>query len=511
MVVEAASPILEVKNVSKTFDGVVHALRGVSLAVRRHEMVGVVGENGAGKTTLMKILVGVHAPDGGELMYRGNAIEFPANPREAAGKGISIVYQERGVVPSLKVYQFLFLGHERVHSGRFLLRTGRMKADAARILEEFHVDCAVDSYMYELPLATRKMIEIAKAVLSIRLEQGGNDAQSVIILDEPTAPLSIEERHELMRSISVLKKTTSFIFVTHIMQEVMEFMDRVVVLRDGELVGHYDMSTDRVTEDDLARVIMGKEAMRSLPAKRAPAATRHETAISADRLTRRGCYYDISFDIGRGECVGIYGPAGCGKSELVKSIAGLMSFESGRLKMNGAVVGNRESPHKRLARGLGYFSGETPSQLFFEWSIAKNVSILNISRIVRSFLHVISFDREKRMAERILEALQIKASDINTEVYALSGGSKQKVTVGKWFERKPDILLLEDPTIGIDVGSRLEIYGTLMELKAQGVSMILVGDDPKEYYALCDRVILLKQGHILDRVTSEGFKKVMEA
>jgi ribose transport system ATP-binding protein len=218
MVNKTGAPILRVKNVSKTFGGVVCALDDVGLEVYPNEIVGVVGENGAGKTTLMKILVGIHAPDRGEWEHNGVVVPFPRNPKEAARKGISIVYQEKGVIPSIKAYQFLFLGNEEKHERRWGLQIGKMKQHAREILEEFHVQCNIEDFMYDLPLSTQKMVEICKAVLRIRLEQNRDTTDSVIILDEPTAPLTLEERRGMLSEILRMKSNTSFVYVTHIMQ-----------------------------------------------------------------------------------------------------------------------------------------------------------------------------------------------------------------------------------------------------------------------------------------------------
>lgn len=504
------SPILEVKNVHKRF-GAVQALADVSLEVRPNEIVGVVGENGAGKTTLMKVLVGVHAPDDGEWFSHGERVPFPAHPKEAAQRGLSIVYQEKGVIPSLRIYQFLFLGHEERYIGPWGLLTDRMKAHAREILDEFEIRCDVGKFMYELPLAVQKMVEIAKAILNIRLEQGEHRTESVIILDEPTAPLTIEQRKELLHDIAGMKQNCSFVFVTHIMQEVMECMDRVYVLRDGRLVRQYDMAAESVSEEDLTRVIIGKEPLPSgrtgepgtEPADR-------ETVLSLSGLTRKGSFYDVSFELHRGECLGILGPAGSGKSELVRSVAGILGFDSGVLSVNGRAARPREPVHVRLSRGIGYFSGDTDRELLHDWPIRKNISLLNTSRIVGGPLRTIRFSAERTMAQAIMQKLRIKAPGVNTVIATLSGGSKQKVTVGKWFERGPAILLVEDPTKGIDVGSRADIYETTLEMKARGISMILVSDDAKEYLALCDRIVVMRQGRTTEIISRAKFKEVVE-
>jgi ABC-type sugar transport system ATPase subunit len=500
-----ASPLLEVRGVTKTFDGAVRALDHVSLAIKKNEIVGVVGENGAGKSTLMKVLVGVYRPDQGELYYRGERVPFPKDPKEAAKRGISIVYQEKGVIPQLRVYQFLLLGQEEQFVRASMLQIRHMKETARQIVEELHVGCDIDTPMYELSLATQKMVEIARAILSVRLAHGDQDITSIVILDEPTAPLTIEERRKLFGDLLVMKKNSSFVFVSHIIPEVMEFTDSVHVLRDGRLVARYDLSKERITEAEFFRAIVGKESSFSSLGSGAERAVSEKAVLTAKGLTRKGSYYDVSFELHRGECIGLFGPAGSGKTEVMDTIAGIIGFEKGELEVKGRKVHPNELPHLRLSRGIGYFSGETGKELFLNWPIAKNISIVNMKKILRKFVPVISFGAERRMAQRIVEQLRIKTQSVRTDCYALSGGSKQKVSVGKWLERSPDVLLLEDPTIGIDVGARNDIYEITLAMKSRGIAMILVSDDPKEYSTLCDRILFIKDGRIQKALTPQEF------
>ncbi len=511
--------LLIAKNISKTFDNVVRALDGVTIDVRRNEVLSVVGENGAGKSTLMKILVGVYQPDSGELYYEGEKIPFPKNPMEALERGISIVYQERGVIPHLKVYQFLFLGLE----GKFT-RLGRLQLEkiigiAKSVFDELGVKCDLGSYMYELPLSTQKMVEIARAILSIRLAVGDSEASKItpiIILDEPTAPLSIEERDEFFQYILNLKKNNSFIFVSHIIPEVMKFSDRIYVLRDGKLVAYHDLSTEKVTEDQLFREIVGRVSyyeLYSVHEYGKAEAENRPIILSVQNLTKKGYYSNITFGVREGECVGLFGPAGCGKSEIAKTLYGEISADSGKIIVDGKEVKIKSEPHVRLRVGIGYFSGETGKELFLYWPIRKNISIVNFEKIVRKpfkIASVISFKAEKELADRMIKKLRIRAPSVETECYSLSGGNKQKVSVGKWLEKSPKILILEDPTIGIDVGAREDIYEVLLEMKKKGVAMILVSDDPKEYAILCDKIILLREGTIQKVYDNGEFRRVME-
>lgn len=502
--------IMEIKGVSKTFNGVVHALDNVSISIGKNEIIGVVGENGAGKSTLMKIMVGVFPPDSGEWYMHGERVPFPRNPHEAAKRGISIVYQEKGVVLCLKVYQFLFLGYEEKYVNFTRLNINKMKKDAARMLEELHINCSVESFMYELSLTIQKMVEIAKAIMIVRLEQEDNNATSVIILDEPTAPLSIEERQDLFKSIMEMKKNASFIFVSHIIPEVMKFTDRIQVLRDGKTVALYDLSREKITEEDLFKAIVGKGSIEQSYKSGVKKEITGEIVLSTENLTKKGYYYDVSFNLRKGECLGIFGPAGSGKSEIINTIAGIMSFDQGKLTIKGQNAKAKEAPHGRLSRGIGYFSGETGKELFLNWPITKNISIVNLKKILRKFLKIINFNSERRLAEKVVKNLNIKTPGVNTDLYSLSGGSKQKVSVGKWFEKSPDILLLEDPTIGIDVGARNDIYEATMIMKEKGISMILVSDDPKEYSILCDKILFINEGKIKKVLNPEEFKEVLE-
>lgn len=501
-------PIIEIKNASKTFNGVVRALDNVSIAVNKSEFVGVVGENGAGKSTLMKIMVGVYPPDSGEWYYKGEKTCFPRDPKEAAKMGVAIVYQEKGVVPALKVYQYLFLGREDKFIKCTKLQVKKMKEVAGEILREFSIDCGVEQFMYELPLSTQKMIEIARAVLGLRLEHG-DSVESVIILDEPTAPLTIEERKGLFESLLKLKKNISFVFVSHIMHEVLEFCDRMYVLRDGKLVGEYNFAEEKLTEEDLFRVIVGKESVEE-EFKAAKPLEKKEKVLTIENLCKNGCYYDFSLDLHQGECIGIFGPAGSGKKEIIKTIAGLERYDHGNLEFKGEKLRAAEPFHIRFKKGIGYFSGETDKQLVLNWPIKKNISLANIGKILRKRSRLLSFKAEKQMAENIFGKFRIKAPNISVECRSLSGGNKQKVSVGKWFERCPNLLLLEDPTIGIDVGAREDIYEATYEMKEKGVAMILVSDDPKEYARLCDRVMFIRGGRVYRTLSNKEFKEAME-
>lgn len=510
-------PLLEAKNISKTFNGVVRALDNVSIKIHEKEIVSVVGENGAGKSTLMKILVGVYSPDSGELYYRGVKVPFPKNPLESLQRGISIVYQEKGVIPHLKVYQYLFFGLEDyfVKFGR--LDLGRIFNLTRSIFEELKINVDINKYMYELPLSTRKLIEIARAILCVRCVAGeranSSDFNPIIILDEPTAPLSIEERNELLAHLAEMKKNASFIFVSHIIPEVIAFSDRVYVLRDGKVIAAHNLREEKVDEETLFREIVGREISRYLIPHTVlkEELEKRPVVLSVRNLTKKGYYTNITFDLRKGECLGIFGPAGSGKSEIAKSIYGIISPDSGEIFFHGRPMKLKEDPGVRLSRGIGYFSGETGKELFLYWPIRKNLSIINFEKVSKGpFKAILSLTAEKSLAEKLMRMLRIKAASPEVECYSLSGGNKQKVSVAKWLEKMPEILVLEDPTMGIDVGSREEIYEVLLDMKKNGMSMILVSDDPKEYILLCDKVMYIIGGVQQGIYTIEEFKEMIE-
>lgn len=267
-----------------------------------------------------------------------------------------------------------------------------------------------------------------------------------------------------------------------------------------------------MTEEDLFKAIVGRKSSEYISkSEEDKEAASEEVVLTSKNLTKNGHYYDISFDLHRGECVGFFGPAGSGKSKIIRTIAGILSFDEGDLILKDQKLKADELPYGRLGRGIGYFSGETGKELFLNWPIVKNISIVNMEKVVREFIPVINFRAERKMAEEIMHKLEITAPNVNTDCYSLSGGNKQKVSVGKWLEREPDILLLDDPTIGIDVGAREDIYEVLSEMKREGISMILVSDDPKEYSILCEKIMSVREGRIQKVFGPQEFREVIAA
>ncbi|NMA71921.1 MAG: sugar ABC transporter ATP-binding protein, partial [Firmicutes bacterium] len=448
----AAGPVLEARNVSKTFDGTIRALQNVSVTINEGEIVGVLGENGAGKSTLMKILGGVYPPDEGTWIYRGQEEPFPTDPAEAAERGIAVVHQERGIVPALKVFEYLFLGHEELkHAGARIMDAAAMREQSAALLDEFGIDVDADAFLYDVPPAAQKMIEIARAVALIRRKKSSPERYPIVILDEPTAPLSPEERELLFGYLERLKARSSFVLVTHNLGEVIRLCDRVYVLRDGQEVAAYSIQEDQVTERDLITAVAGAKASEILAEPGSTCPPDAEVILEVRNLSRARAYTDISFQLREGECVGLYGPKGCGKAEVLRTLAGLLPFDEGSLLIQGQAARASEGVPTRLRKGVGYFTGEFERELFFNLPVAANVSIINMSKIAQR-LGFLNLRHEQEMAHRVIERLRVKAAHPRGSCRPLSGGNKQKVSLGRWLERRPKILLLENPTIGVDVG-----------------------------------------------------------
>ena len=505
----AAGPVLEARNVSKTFDGTIRALQNVSVTINEGEIVGVLGENGAGKSTLMKILGGVYPPDEGTWIYRGEEEPFPTDPAEAAERGIAVVHQERGIVPALKVFEYLFLGHEELkHAGARIMDTAAMREQSAALLDEFGIDVDADAFLYDVPPAAQKMIEIARAVALIRRKKSSPERYPIVILDEPTAPLSPEERELLFGYLERLKARSSFVLVTHNLGEVIRLCDRVYVLRDGQEVAAYSIQEDQVTERDLITAVAGAKASEILAEPGSTCPPDAEVILEVRNLSRARAYTDISFQLREGECVGLYGPKGCGKAEVLRTLAGLLPFDEGSLLIQGQAARASEGVPTRLRKGVGYFTGEFERELFFNLPVAANVSIINMSKIAQR-LGFLNLRHEQEMAHRVIERLRVKAAHPRGSCRPLSGGNKQKVSLGRWLERRPKILLLENPTIGVDVGARQEIYQALLEMKREGIALVLVSDDTKEYVTLCDRVVFMRDGKAERSLDGAAFAEVV--
>jgi ribose transport system ATP-binding protein len=462
--------LLEIRGLTKTFPGVT-ALAGVGLAIDAGEVHAVVGANGAGKSTLMHVLAGVTAPTAGEIRLDGVPVAF-GSPRAAREHGISIVYQESSAIPGLTVAETVFLGHEP--SGRFgVLDRRRMLADAGRLLARYHLALEPGATVGSLSVAGQQLVEIARA-LSV--------ASRILIFDEPTAMLSLAEQRNLFDIIAALRTPDrAILYVSHRLEEIFSIADRISVLRDGRKVA--TLRTADVRQADLVRLMVGHEV--------AATATTPAPAVAAPRLEveARG---GLRLTVGPGEILGLAGLVGSGRSRLARAVAGL---EPVTLRVDGRPV-RITSPRAALRAGIVYLTEDRKREgVFGELSVLRNTTAAALPRLSR--LGFLRPSAERAACRSILERLRLVARSLGAPARQLSGGNQQKVILGRALLAEPRVLVCDEPTRGIDVGAREEIYARLGELARQGVSIILIASDLAELLALSHRVLVLRDGRIV--------------
>jgi ABC-type sugar transport system ATPase subunit len=497
----SSATLLHVDHVSKYFRST-KALDDVTMDVGRNEIVGLLGQNGAGKSTLTKIIVGVERPDAGTLTFGGRPLS-PKNAAEAARDGISIVYQENATVPDLQVYQWMYLGRERKNP-LGILKLGEMRKECASILEEFRVPCQPEDRIRNLQTVGRKMIEIAKAIDLTRVgarAEGTNG--TLVVLDEPTAPLTDVEREILFAKLKEMKQKSSFLFISHIIPEVLEIADRIYVLRDGKNSGSFDMRADGVKEQVVYQAMFGAEVTEVGVKDASPDEGPERAILKVSELSFDRVFQDVSFEVNRGEILGIDGALHSGKMELARTIAGIISQDRGDIQKGGRVLGSGIGP--KIDAGIGYFSGERSDELFMVWPASKNITITVLKRLrtMRYVLPTIHGSRERAIAEKMVKQLDIHPPKIETLMKNLSGGNMQKVGLGKWLSRDPDLLILVNPTMGIDTQAKMEVYQTLLKMRAGGKSILLITEDANEMRRMSDRIIRIEQGRVAGIVARE--------
>jgi len=484
----AGKEVLFAEHLSKSF-GNTHALVDVEFDLRKNELVAIVGQNGAGKSTLTKLLVGVEHPDGGTMTYNGQ-VYIPTDPLDAARKGISMVYQEGSTVLDLKAFQWMFLGHELGRS--YALPFGRMKKVTQDTFDELGIACRPDARLRELDPVTLKMVEIAKA-----FEMMGESRSSdpIIILDEPTAQLTQKDREVLFVRINELKQKASFIFISHIIPEVIRIADRIVVLRDGRNAGLFLPKEKSVTQEAIFESMTGKAYQRF------ERRVTEKTGVPVPELevkgiSRTGAFYDVSFTLYKGEVLALLGLPSSGKTEINRAIAGILAVDKGSMTKDGKELGH--GVRSRIKSGIMYVSGQRVDEVFQAWPIRKNMSVGRLDSLKRrlaGFLPVLDSRREYELSEQMINKLKIRGqSDMTAS--NLSGGNMQKVALGKLLEVDPEVFLLDNVTVGVDVSTKEDFYGMLLQLRGQGKSFILVSDDPDEVDRLADRRLHVEEGRI---------------
>ena len=470
-------PAAILDGISKRF-GATQALDGVSLELRPAEAHALVGENGAGKSTLVKIFAGVHQPDTGRIELDGTAVQIhgPAHAREL---GIAVIHQEPRLFPDLSVAENVFLGHQPT-TPLGTIDWARMRRAADRLFGELEVSISAEAPVRGLSMADQQLVEIAKA-LSL-------DAR-ILIMDEPTASLSLHEVERLFSIVRPLRdRGLAVLFVSHRLEEVFDLCERATVLRDGKHVITAPVS--QLTTADLVRHMVGRDVSLFPPAATAPG----EVLLEARHLGRGDTFRDISFSVRAGEIVGFAGLIGAGRTEVARVLFGIDRADQGEVFLQGRPV-VFDSPSAALRAGIAYVPEDRHQQgLVLDFPIASNVSLPILPRLFPRFF----VDRpvELELAERYATQLRVRMTDVEQLVSALSGGNQQKVVIAKWLATQPRVLILDEPTRGIDIGAKVEVHRIISELAAGGLGIILISSDLPEVLAMSDRVLVMHEGRL---------------
>jgi ABC-type sugar transport system ATPase subunit len=479
--------LLEARGISKSFAGV-KALDDVQITVRRGKLNALVGENGAGKSTLMNVLAGVFPPDQGEIRLAGRAVRF-RNPREAQEAGISIIFQELNLVPGLSVAENIFLGREPV--GRLgLVDYGRMNREARGLTDQLHLAVDPRTPVARLRVGAQQTVEIAKA-LSFR--------SRVIIMDEPTSAITEQEADLLFQIIGRVKQRgVGIIYITHKLDELSRIADDVTVMRDGRCIATRSFAS--VAHDELVRLMVGRELAELFP--QSAVEIGHEVldveGVSLRHPDRAGAFVvkDVSFRLRRGEVLGLFGLMGAGRTELLQTIFGLHPTRSvGRIAVDGQPVTIR-SPQDAIAAGLALAPEDRRAEgLVLSMSVAENVSLPSLRRLTRWGLLPLRCEHE--LAAPYVHRLRVKTPSLRQPVRFLSGGNQQKVVLCKWLATEPKVLLLDEPTRGIDISAKKEIYALISELARSGLGVVMVSSELPEILAVADRILVLTEGRLV--------------
>ena len=469
--------ILTMKGIDKSFPGV-HALDHVNLEVRKGEVHALMGENGAGKSTLMKVLTGIYSKDEGTITYEGKEVEF-TNPREAQDAGIVIVHQELNMLGHLTVAQNLFIGREFKKGIR--IDDKRMNEEAKKLFDRLNVDIDPTELMANLTVGKQQMCEIAKAV--------SFDAK-VIIFDEPSAALTESEIEEMFKIIRDLKeKDIAMVYISHRMDEIKVITDRVTVMRDGTYVG--TLITEECTKEDIINMMVGRVIYED-PKTESKVPADAPVVLKVEHLNAGRMVQDVSFELRKGEILGFSGLMGAGRTETARALFGADPKESGDIYVNGKKV-TINSPQDAVDCGIGYLSEDRKRYgIVVQKTVAENTTMASMKDFMNGLF--INKKKEEEIANKYVEALATKTPGVDQLVVNLSGGNQQKVVIAKWLTRNSDILIFDEPTRGIDVGAKNEIYKLMNKLVEEGKSIIMISSEMTEILRMSDRIVVMCEG-----------------
>ena len=479
-------PILALSGISKSFPGV-RALHDVSLELYPGEVTALIGENGAGKSTLVKILTGIYQPDAGQILLAGREIALPT-AHAASEVGITAIHQETVLFDELSVAENIYLGH--TPTSRFgLIDWRRMREAAQMTLDSMGAGIDAGITLNELGIAKKHLVAVARA-LSV-------DAQ-VVIMDEPTAALSQKEIEDLYALIELLKKDgKAILFISHKFDEIYRIADRYTVFRDGEMVGKGFIRG--TPQGEIVRMMVGRSVDQIFPARSAEIG---EVVLEVSGLSHPTEFEDISFSVKQGEILGFYGLVGAGRSEVMQAVFGMTRPSAGTIRLEGRPVEPR-SPADAVDAGIVYVPEERGQQgVITGEPIFKNVSLPSLTKTSRAgFLRLAN---EFALTRTYTERLDLRASSLSQNVSTLSGGNQQKVVIAKWLATLPKVIILDEPTKGIDIGSKAAVHGFMAELVAQGLSVIMVSSELPEVLGMSDRVVVMREGHLVDTLDNRG-------
>ena len=488
---------LELKNISKTFPGV-KALSDVSFSVQPGKICGLVGVNGAGKSTLMNILGGIHQPDkGGEIIIDGEKVVIE-DPSSATAHGIAFIQQEVQAFETMNVYENVLASELDKYRGNnnrsIFIDRKAMRAEAQAQLNKLGSKIDVDAPVYSLTVGDKQIIQIARA-----LSQGGR----ILLFDEPTSSLSDNEVRMLFDVIGKLRDQGYIIFyISHFLDEIFEICDNIVALRDGKMVGVADIKD--INKEQLVSMMLGHQVEGSAHVHNRAL---NEVIFKAENVSGVKLPRNVSFELNKGEVLGVWGLLGSGRSELFNTILGIDSMTEGKLyfKQNGELS---EISQKDFYKHIGYLTESRHFDgLFLNMSIGKNITSSNLEKFASKGLGVLNVRQESKEAREYMEQVNVKAINEDMLVSKLSGGNQQKVIIAKWFLKEPEILFMDEPTKGVDVGAKNEIQQLIFDRAENGMSFVIISSELEEIMSLCDRIIVLYEGKCVGEVTKDAFSK----
>lgn len=473
------SALLTMKNIKKSFSGVA-ALKNAELELNKGEVVALMGENGAGKSTLMKILTGIYSKDEGTVTFEGKEVEYKS-VSESEEAGIAIVHQELNMMNDLTVAQNLFIGKER-KKGIFI-DDAKMAEDAKELFKKLNVDINPNVKIGNLTVGKQQMVEIAKAI---------STNAKVIVFDEPTAALTDSEIEELFKVINDLRaKGTGIIYISHRMDEINVISDKVIVMRDGEYVG--TLVTKECTKDDIIKMMVGRTVFME-PKTKSDVAADAEVVLRCENLNRGKHVKNVSFDLRKGEILGFSGLMGAGRTEVARLIFGADSMDSGKIYIHGKEV-SIKSTKDAVNAGIGYLSEDRKRYgLLVDKSVEENTCLSSLEKFTKGLF--IDGSKSKTVSEKYVQELRTKTPSVTQIIKKLSGGNQQKVVIAKWLVKDSEILIFDEPTRGIDVGAKSEIYDLMERLVKEGKSIIMISSELPEVLRMSDRVVVMCEGRI---------------